>query len=337
MASILKAGDGWRVQLTVKGRRDSRVFPTKREASSWAEKRGAELRAVTSGHAGTVYTLQQAMEKYSEEVSSKQRGARWEMVRLKAFQNPALHGLPIKKALSDISKADVLAWRNRRLQCKAPDTVRREMGLLSSVFKQAISEWEWIDLNPMTDVKKPPKGDHRTRVISPDEVRAVLRALGHVRGGGRVATVSQAVARAFLASLATGMRAGEVCSLKWADVHNDCCTARDVKSIRRGQTRDVPLSRVASKILQSMRGWDDTLVFGVGVATLDTMFRRARRKAGVDGFTFHDARRTAATRISKKIHVLTLCKMFGWTDPKMAMVYYSPKSEDVAALLDRAE
>lgn len=67
--------------------------------------------------------------------------------------------------------------------------------------------------------------------------------------------------------------------------------------------------------------------------TLSTLFRRYRERAGLSGFTSHDCRHTAATIISHKLEVLDLCKIFGWTDPKMAMVYYNPHASTLAELL----
>lgn len=68
-------------------------------------------------------------------------------------------------------------------------------------------------------------------------------------------------------------------------------------------------------------------------AMLDVVFRRYRDKAKLSGFTCRDSRHTAATRIAQKLHVLDLCKMFGWTDPKRAMIYYNPLADALAARL----
>lgn len=64
--------------------------------------------------------------------------------------------------------------------------------------------------------------------------------------------------------------------------------------------------------------------------TVDALFRRARDRAGLSGFTFHDARHTAATRLAGKLDVLTLCKVFGWTNPAQAMAYYNPSPGEIA-------
>jgi integrase len=58
-------------------------------------------------------------------------------------------------------------------------------------------------------------------------------------------------------------------------------------------------------------------------------------KAGVEGATFHDARRTATSRLAQKVDVLTLAKITGHTDLKLLMsTYYSVSMDDVAGRLD---
>lgn len=79
-----------------------------------------------------------------------------------------------------------------------------------------------------------------------------------------------------------------------------------------------------------MGGFDPVLVFGVKVNTLDTLFRRARDRAGLSGFVFHDTRHTAATWLAQKIHILDLCRAFGWSNTTRALTYYNPKASDIA-------
>jgi integrase len=129
------------------------------------------------------------------------------------------------------------------------------------------------------------------------------------------------------------MRAGELCGLRWEDVREAYGTARDVKARERGVSRDVPFSPVARRLVARMEGWDEETVFGLSPRTLDTLFRRAKKRSGCDGFVFHDSRHTAATRLAQRLHVLDLCKMFGWTNPKMAMVYYNPTAAQIAGRL----
>jgi integrase len=330
MASFQKTPSGIRVQCDVRGRRASKTLPTMREAREWARETEAELSAAAGGNLGKGKTLRDAMRRFAEEESPKRRGEQWEVVRLASFESEA-HGLPILTPVALVTDDDIRAWRDRRLKTRSRGTVLREMTLLSAVLEHARREWKWVGSNPIRDVKKPSKPPHRKRVISGLEIRNVLRALGY--SSGPVRTVSQSVAVCFLLALATGMRAGELCSLRWEDVREAYGTAHNVKARERGISRDVPFSAVARRLVARMDGWDAETVFGVSAATLDALFRRARKRAGYTDFTFHDSRHTAATRIARKLDVLDLCKMFGWTNPKMAMVYYNPTAAQIAERL----
>lgn len=327
MASFTQTAKGWRAQLYVKGQRDSGTFPTKKDAQQWAGKREAELRQAVAGGEGSVKTLAQALERYGEEVAEKHRGWRNELVRLDAFQRQP--GFPARKRLAEVTPADLSAWRDARLAVNARGSVLRDMTLLSSVFETARREWQWIAANPMKDVRRPAEPDHRERVISAREVLAMCHALGY--HGGPVRSVGQAVAVCFLTALRTGMRAGELCGLEWGDVFPTHCRLHITKN---GSARDVPLSRRARAHIEKMRGFDPALVFGLKSQSLDAMFRKYRQRAGLSGFTFHDSRHTAATMMARKIGALDLCKMFGWKNTKMALVYYNPSAADIAARLD---
>jgi integrase len=332
MASFQKTAAGTiRVQVEVRGQRASETLPSMREARAWALAKESELQAQVKGLHGKGKTLQDALRRFSEEEAPKRRGEAKEIIRLAAFQKPA-HGLPLAKPFADITDDDIRAWRDRRLRVTKPGSVLRDMTLMAAVFEVARTEWKWTGRNPVRDVKKPPQPAHRTRVLKGPEIRNVLRALGYERRG-RIATVSQSVAVCFLLALATGMRAKELCSLRWQDVRDAYGTAHDVKARQEGVSRDVPFSPVARRLVARMEGWDAETVFGLAPPTLDALFRRARKRAGYHDFVFHDTRHTAATRIARKVGVLDLCKMFGWKKMDQALTYYNPTAKDIAARL----
>ena len=331
MAEPRKTAVGtWRVEVEARGQRDSKTLPTKREALQWRDRRTAELLAVATGRAGTVKTLGDALRRYADEVSPLHRGERNEVVRLAAFAKPA-HALPVKKKLADLTRADMQDWRDARLRVTARGSVLRDMGLLNAVLEHCRTEWQWLDTNPLKDVTRPANPDHREVLITPLQTRQVLRALGYRGRGQPVRTVSQAVAVCFLAALASGMRAGELCGLTWAHVYADYCRLPVTKT----KPRDVPLSKVAVRLIKRMHGFDDVLVFGLQSQSLDTLFRRARVRAGLSGFTFHDARHTAATRMGliPGMEALTLCKIFGWSRMDQALTYFNPSVSSIARRL----
>lgn len=328
MATPVKTAQGtWRVQIEVRGQRDSFTGPTKREAAEWAARRTLELRAVASGEVGTLKSLRDALRQYAREVTPNKRGWQKETIRLAAFERQAL---PLDKKLQAVTAAEIAAWRDSRLKINARGSVLRDMTLLSSVLEVARRDWGWLTGNPMGDVRRPAEPDHRERIIAGHEVRAMLRALGWSRGPVR--SVSGAVAQCFILALQTGMRAGELCGLRWDDVRGDYVVLH-AGSTKTGKGRQVPLMPTAQRTIERLRGFDDDLVCGLTSQSLDAMFRKYRKRAGLDGFTFHDARHTAATRLAGRLHILDLCRMFGWRSTTQALTYYNATARDIAARL----
>lgn len=330
MATPKKTASGrWWVQVQVAGQRDSGTFDTKALASTWAARRSTELRAMRGTSAGSVKTLRDAMRRYAEEVSPHKKGERWESIRLAAFESPDHAPLPVSKKLTDITTADLALWRDARLAKLSRGTVLRDLTLLASVFEHARREWGWIEVNPAKDVRRPAQPEHRERVITGPEVRGMLRALGwpprQADGKRRVRSVKQAAAVCFMLALQTGMRAGELCGLTPADVMTDHLKIRAGKTGR----RDVPMTATTRRVVDMLDGWSGDTLLGIKAQTLDAFFRQARDKAGLAGFVFHDSRHSAATRLAQKLHVLDLCKVFGWRQTSRALTYYNPSASDL--------
>ena len=317
----------WHIQIEVAGVRESGTFDTKREADAWAQRRATELRESKHAAPGSSKTLRDALRTYASKVSPTKRGELWELKRLTAFEGPDHAPLPVAKHLTDITTADLVLWRDARLKTVERGTVLREITLLGHVFEIARREWQWIPANPMRDVTRPAAPDHREVVITGVQTRRMLRQLGWLGAGKPVRSMSEAVAACMLAALLTGMRAGELCALTWSDLHADHARLHTSKT---GKGRDVPLTATAHKLLRSMLGFDSVLIFGIKTQTLDALFRRARDRAGLAGFTFHDTRHTAATRLAQRLHVLDLCRVFGWEKTTRALTYYQPRVGDLA-------
>jgi integrase len=328
MATIFPMPSGkYRAQVYVSGVRDSRVFRTRREAQQWAAIRENELRKNKLKPKAEIFTLGQAMDKYAAEVSPEKRGGKWEIVRLFAMKKI----LPVEDTLANVGPDAINAYRDKRLREVSRATVLRELGILSSVFETARMDWRWIESNPVREIRKPAKPAHRTVTISPDQVGRMLSTMGY-SPSGRIASVSGAVAVCFLLALRTGCRAGELCALRWNDVAAD---RFHVDSKTPAGNRDIPTTPKTRRLIEKMRGFDPVSVFGMAPRSLDALFRRYRQRAGLSGFTFHDTRHTAATRVVARsaVNVLELCKLFGWADPKYAMIYFNPSVQDLARRL----
>jgi integrase len=241
--------------------------------------------------------------------------------------------------MADITPEMIANWRDQRLREVSPGTVIRELGFLRGIFEQARREWRWLHANPCKDVRRPPAPPARSRLIEDDERDGMLQALGWT---GEVRTVQHEVAVAMLLSLETGMRAGEILGLTWSNVALERRTAKLPKT-KNGDAREVPLTRRAVELLKLMkarkllhvrREVDSARVFHIDSLTLDTLFRRARAAAGLDGFTFHDARATAITRLAKRLDIHDLARMIGHRDLNSLLVYYRASASEIAARLD---
>lgn len=329
MASFQKTDKGYRAQIKIKGIRESQCFRTMREAKAWADARTYEITKEAELPPKERVTLKQALERYQDEVSPTKRGSRWEQIRIEAMLRDPV--FPTETLLGSLVPDQIAKWRDERLKVVKPGTVLREIGVLSAVFDTCIKEWNWIDQNPIKMIRKPSKPAHRDSLYTYSQIKAILKAAGY-SPVGPVRMVSQAVATCFLVALRTGMRAGELTGLTWTLVYASHGHLPHTKTIK----RDVPLTQKTLRLIYKMKGYDPILVFGMKSQSLDANFRKYRDRAGVEGMTFHDSRHYAATQMAKLIDVLTLCKVFGWTNTKQALTYYNPKASDIAKMLDAA-
>lgn len=317
---IRKRKAGWRVEVERAGVRQSQTFHTKAAAEAWGRSVESDLLARKRGGLPR-FTMMQALDKYALEVAPKRRGGEWELKRIEVFRQARF----ATKLLQDVTTADIAAWRDLWLQGTTPGTVKRYLTVLRAVLKAAIKEWKWIDVSPLDGLEIPPENRARDRRITWQEVRAMCRQLGYVTG--KLDTKQQEVALAFLIALRTAMRAGELMSLTPSDVDLDKRIAH-LDMTKNGEARDVPLSRAAVRLFTGWPGWT------VDSASRDALFRKARNNAGLSGFTFHDSRAEALTRMSKKLTPFQLARVSGHKDMSILLSrYYRETASDIARLL----
>ena len=321
---LRKQGKGWRAEIARNGVRLSAVFETKSAAQQWGIREESALLAEKRG-AFPKRTLSEAIDRYVEKVSSLKAGERFERLRLEALKRdfPDLAG----KALSKITTADMVAWRDARLLKVTKGSVQRDLNLLSHVFTKARDEWKWCGESPLTGLEAPGDNPPRDRLPTNSEIRRILRWLGYITG--RLPTTKQQEAAfAFLLALRTGMRAGEVLQLGPDTVAGSVATVSHKMQHRTGRPRKVPLSRHALRLLRGFPG------FTLSSASLDALFRKARDSLLIEDLHFHDARAAALTRFSRKVDVLELARISGHKDLRTLMsVYYRMSSEDIAGRL----
>ena len=222
----------------------------------------------------------------------------------------------------------IAGWRDRRLQEVGSASVAREMNLISGIMSVARKEWQYISTNPVSDVREPKKPPARDRVVTDRELEALSLSAG---SDPKKATAR--VFHAFLFACETAMCAGEIVGLTWEHVDLARCVAH-LPMTKNGHPRDVPLSKEAVRLLQALP--DNYTLFGLNSRQTEVLWRKLRDRAAVVGLTFHNSRRTATTRLSKKLEVLELAKMTGHRDLKILLnTYYKSDAADVARRLDQ--
>lgn len=331
MAFIRKVKNGYRVEVARNGVRKSRTFETKAAATQWGAAEETEILAVKRGGLPKK-TFADALIRYRDTISNGKKGGPWEVKRINAFLRdyPKLSGAQI----SAIEGPDLVAWRDARLSRVSKGSVQRDINLLSHVFTVARTEWKWCKESPFVGVRAPGDNPARVRRVKPSEIRLILRWLGH-RTTTRPATKQAEVALAFLISLRTGMRAGEVLALtrERIDPIGRLCSVPHKTQHLTGREREIPLSKHALRLMHPFV--HEGFAWSVTSASLDSLFRKARDSLLIPDLHFHDARANALTRFSRKVDVMQLARISGHRDLRVLMdAYYRVTPAEIAAKLD---
>lgn len=349
MATFEKREGGWRVKIRLKGISESKSFRIKAEAAAWAAQREAEINATGRG-AIPNKTVKNLIERYIDEVIPTKVSPKADLLRLRRLAGMGEDG---KREPDDLAlvRLDVLggehieAWRDRRLKKVSSSSVRREWNSLAGMFNHAVKVWKWLHVNPCHGVEKPADSVPRTGMYSDGQVEAIVISSGYSRDQVPF-TKTAKVGAAFLFALETAMRLSEITRLTPDRVFLDrrvvVLDEIDERKPGRfrtktGTSREVPLSTEAVRILAQLLPAvpDGDTVFGVTSEIMEALFRKVRIRAGIEGLTFHDTRRTALTRLAKKVDVMTLAKISGHKNLKILLeTYYKPDMSEVAALLD---
>lgn len=344
MATYQKRGRSWRAIVRKKTTETTtsvtKTFDTKAEAVKWATALEAKIdegqtveRAREAAKAEvTMPSMASLLDRYADEISPQKRGTRWEQIRLKML----VRRFPIfQRQASGITGPDMADWRDERLKEVAPASVRRELGLISAVYKVAIKEWRLgLTENPCRLITWPKKPRARTQRVPIEIKMQLVQHLGW-DGVDRPTNSSQWAALALCFALETAMRKGEILSLAWQDINFEERFAH-LDMTKNGEERDVPLSRAAIDLLKiAGPGRPHEPVFKITAGHLDKIMREARLDLDLMHVRFHDARREATTVLSKKVaNVLELSAITGHKTLDMLKVYYKPKPSDLAAKLD---
>lgn len=332
VASIQRVGNKFRAQVRRKGHRAlCRTFKSEREAIAWGRRTEADLEAGRPVSHGT--TVGQAIEAFRE---IRDRGPRPiapasnEEYMLRHLAD-GLGSVPV----DSLNPKRLAEWCRLRADDGAgPYTVSMEVGKLATVLKYAAVSLH-IVLPDVVGAARPlleysgliGPGKARERRPSKDELEAVL------------ARLEPTMADVVRFAVATAMRRGEICRIKWADVDEErrLVLVRDRKHPKRtiGNHVWVPLiDRTgfdAWKILKRQHK-DGEAIFPVTPEYVSDSFAGACTAAGVVDLHFHDLRHEATSRLFESgMSIEQVAIVTGHADWRSLKRYANLKPESLTA------
>ena len=133
-----------------------------------------------------------------------------------------------------------------------------------------------------------------------------------------------------ITALNTGMRKGEILSLRWTQIRNGFIYLSKTKT---NEGRQIPINDTLNSLFQSLpRHIKSDYVFcdkdGKPYQEVKRSFNTALRKAGIEEFRFHDIRHSFASRlVMRGAGLKAVQELLGHKDIKMTL-RYSHLSED---------
>ena len=222
--------------------------------------------------------------------------------------------IPLKRFTTKL----IEQYQTERLQKgNKPATANRLIATLKHCMHKGY-QWEMLSeetLKRIRQVKLLEENNRRLRYLSKEECHALINAC---QGNTRAIVIT---------ALNTGMRKGEILSLKWDNV--------DLKhgfilldTTKNGERREIPVNNTLRGVLEGItRRLDIPYVFydsttGKPYKDIKTSFKTALRRAGIKDFHFHDLRHTFASHlIMAGVDITTVKELLGHKTLTMTLRY----------------
>ncbi len=236
------------------------------------------------------------------------------------------------KLLRQITRADIdrfavdrarggskLPGEKKARRAAGPSTVRKNLIAIGTMFKMAL-RWGVLDSNPAADLVKPADPKARTRYLTIDEWK-------------RLDAVAPLWLRPMLRiAVATGMRLGEVVTLRWDHVDRQTGLLHVAGDTKTG-TRPIPINGTVREVLGGqVRHVRSVYVFldpsGQPYVSKEARLRITRATIAVMGAasildaTFHTLRHTAASfMVQAGVDLYEVQRILGHSSPTMTQRY----------------
>ena len=224
------------------------------------------------------------------------------------YQGP--QGEKVRKIIGS-NKKDAEAYLTKSKATTKPATVNREIALLKHMYSKAI-EWGKCRENSTKKVKLLKGEVKRVRFLMPDEIQTLL------------SNCKNYLKPIVIVAVHTGMRKGEILSLKWEQVNLEqrIITLHDTKNSER---RDIPMDETVKITLQEIEKTGPCVFSngdGESLGDWRHAFEGAVRRSGIEDFHFHDLRHTFASNlVMAGVDLMTVKELMGHKDLTMTLRY----------------
>ena len=237
----------------------------------------------------------------------------------------------------NVVRRDVIALLDGIVERGAPISANRTLAVIRKMFNWAVSR-DIVPASPCQAVPTPSKEHRRERVLSETEIHTLLSKLAKAK----MSDLSQL---ALKLQLLTAQRCGEVLGAEWEEVNLDFAWwTIPAEKAKNNLTHRVPLSPQAVAVLKKAQAMNrgERFVFPsprgdqpMKHTVLSRAVRRSAEILGMEEWTPHDLRRTAASQLaSMGFSRLVIAKILNHAERGVTAVYdrHSYDSEKREAL-----
>ncbi|WP_192877918.1 tyrosine-type recombinase/integrase [Fastidiosibacter lacustris] len=251
----------------------------------------------------------------------------WSKKNHRSYKQTHHRLLVVSKSLHNmlLNEIDLKILNNFLFQYKSESNVSDStLNKTATVLKGAISravEFGYLQANKLTGFKKFKESSGKIRYLSSRESEALLTALD-----GADKLIRNIVTLAYY----TGMRRGEIFTLKWSDI--DLKTNQitlDKDNTKSGHARSIPMHKNVRQMFLDIcsNGNQSGLVFkspitGGKLDNINKSWITLMKKTEIDNFRFHDLRHNFASQLIMKGESLSVVReLLGHSDFKMTLRY----------------
>ena len=307
--------------------RQTATFSRKTDAKLWAQQTESSIRS------GKYFSQAEAMRHTFSELADRyiktMLGSKSLKVQVQYAQQLKVWCSMIGElALAEITPALISECRDRlakevtsRGRVRSNASLNRYIAVLSSVMSVGVREWQWIEENPVSKLRKLKESKGRERLLSEEELDRLLEATKQ--------SANKDLHTAVVLALSTGARKMEIWGLRWRDIdlNEGLATLHQTKN---GETRTVPIQAYALELMRQrskVRRIDTDLVFP---STIDpqkpfdfrTSWEKVLGEAEILDFCWHDLRHISGSYLAMGgASTREIAEILGHKTLQMAMRY----------------